>query len=221
MAPPLALIFGEVLLGGILLKHGLSDVKAALPGGADGNTAAGTAAAESGLPGGVATGSGGVTGPPADTSGNAKAIYDYFHSHGLSDNAIAGLMANFNFESGYDPTSQNPGQHVSYPVGADLPYTHAYGLAQWLGGREVGSGSLSEFAAARGKSPSDLETQLEFAWSELSGPYAGVLAQLQAAGSPADAASIDYWQYEGGGWQNEGSLPGREQLATQLGSQGF
>jgi peptidoglycan hydrolase-like protein with peptidoglycan-binding domain len=42
VAAPLALIFGEVLLGGLLIDHGAKDVKAALPGGSSSSSAAGT-----------------------------------------------------------------------------------------------------------------------------------------------------------------------------------
>jgi hypothetical protein len=63
MGAPLALIFGEALLGGILLDHGVKDVKASLGGASSSSTPAGNTSGTplSGVPG-QKSGTGGTVG---------------------------------------------------------------------------------------------------------------------------------------------------------------
>lgn len=133
--------------------------------------------------------------PTLSGADNEAKIYNYLVGQGASPNAAAGLLANFHSESGFDPTAQNPGGSKYYPVGAMLPTNHAYGIGQWLGPRAT---ALSNFAKAQGKSPSDLGVQLAFLWSELTGSKSAAFKELQFSKTAGDAASNDYFDFEGG-----------------------
>ena len=82
---------------------------------------------------------------------NAQKAFNFFTKKGLSPAAAAGIIGNFMQESGCDPSKHQDGGP-------------ARGIAQWEGGR---LDALYAFAEANGKPWDDLETQLEFLWSEL------------------------------------------------------
>lgn len=85
-------------------------------------------------------------------SGDAPTqVMSFFQSKGLPPHAAAALAGHAKQESSF-----NPG--IKGDRGASL------GLFQWQGGRRR---ALERFAAARGTSPTDLQTQLEFAWHEM------------------------------------------------------
>lgn len=113
---------------------------------------------------------------------NLDTITAYLRGKGLTAAQIAGVEGNLQVESGADPNpaAYNPGEN-------------AHGVAQWEGGRWA---ALQSFAAARGARPTDLGTQLDFMWSELTGPESGALAALQAATTPSAAAAAFDQQYE-------------------------
>lgn len=80
--------------------------------------------------------------PTAYQSHNAQLIYDRLHSLGWTDNAIAGMLGNVNYESNLNPARVYP--RSSFPNGgntlADLDNAYAinrpnpaYGLVQWKG----------------------------------------------------------------------------------------
>lgn len=79
-------------------------------------------------------------------------VYNFLRSKGCSHAAAIGILANMHQESGIDPTREQVGGP-------------AKGIVQWEGGRLE---SLKSFAASKGRDWRDLETQLEFMWSELS-----------------------------------------------------
>lgn len=109
---------------------------------------------------------------------NAQVIWNYLVGKGLSDEQAAGVMGNLQQESEYNPAAENANEG-------------AFGIAQWEGGRRT---SLERFASSRGTSPTDLKTQLDFMWSELSN--SGTLSALRNAGSVYDATSVFQSQYE-------------------------
>lgn len=107
MAPPLALIFGEVLLGGILIDHGVKDVKAALPGGSDDNTSD----ASSTAPGGAQ--------PPAAIQAEVEKLSS---EHGWGEADVQDWLNVIGAEdSTGNLTIQNPS-------------SGAYGIAQFIDG---------------------------------------------------------------------------------------
>lgn len=104
----------------------------------------------------------------------------FFRSKGLPDAAIAALLGNMQIESSFNTGALNPGEA-------------AIGLFQWEGGRRT---NLQNFAASMGTSETDLNTQLQFAWHELSTDYSGVLQSLKTATDPAQAAALVDSNYE-------------------------
>lgn len=117
---------------------------------------------------------------------NADVVYQFLKSKGLTLNVIAAIMGNLKVESDF-----NPGAGVGnndQGNGQD-----SLGIAQWGLGRKD---ALMRLAQQRGKPWNDLGLQLEFMWSELTGPYAGVFQQIKSAGSAAEAAAIFDAQYE-------------------------
>lgn len=96
---------------------------------------------------------------------------------GYNNAAIAGLLGNFQVESGFRPSVRNR-------IGA-------FGLAQWLGGRR------DALIRRYGAHPS-LQQEANFVVSELSpgGPFAHVGQLLHHASSPTQAAYLVNQQYE-------------------------
>lgn len=114
-------------------------------------------------------------------SGYRDQIASFLRSKGLNDYAVAGFLGNFMVESGFDPTSQNTGEH-------------AIGFANWEGGRRD---ALRQWALTHyGAQETDARSQLTFMWHELTTGYSGVLSQLQHVTSAGEAAAIIDSQYE-------------------------
>lgn len=120
-------------------------------------------------------------------SPNAQAAISFFESKGLSREDAAAMVWNFQQESGRDI---NP--RLSHDNGT------GFGIAGFRDPKP-GQGrwtSLKTFAAKNNLDPTDLNTQLEFAWQELNTTEAGTLAKIKAAqGAGAKAAAaIGYFR---------------------------
>lgn len=107
---------------------------------------------------------------------------------GLNQAGQAAFLGNFQTESGFDPNAYNANEG-------------AVGFAQWEKGRFT---ALQSYAQSTGGSVYSANTQAGFLAQELTGPYAGVLAQVKAvtAGNNTESgaqqgASIVQSQYEG------------------------
>lgn len=138
---------------------------------------------------------------------NAAVIRQFLASKGLTPAQIAGVLGNLQEESGLDPNALNPREQ-------------AIGLGQWEGGRRS---ALQRFAAERGTSETDLQTQLDFLWSELNGPESNALAKLKATSSPADAAAAwDQFYERSAGTTRQQRIDYANQFASggQLGQTG-
>lgn len=132
---------------------------------------------------------------------NVDVIVSFLQSKGLSSNAIAGILGNLEVESGFNSGAANPNEG-------------AIGIAQWEGSRRT---ALQQFAAQRGTSETDLNTQLDFLWSELQG-YPGLIQSLNGAGSAQQAADLWDQQYE----RSAGTTrQQREQDAAQFAGSGL
>lgn len=109
------------------------------------------------------------------------AIAAFLQSKGLNPIATAGGMGNISVETGgtYDPTSYNP-------------HENAIGFAQWELDRRT---RLQQYARETGSSETNPTTQLNFMWQELESR--GLVSQLNAASTPAEAATIWDTQFEG------------------------
>lgn len=83
--------------------------------------------------------------------GTADIIWNYFKKKNWNEKAIAGLLGNFQQESGIDPSLEERGNRIGY------------GLGQWSFERRR---QLERYAKARGTSPADIYTQLDFLCQE-------------------------------------------------------
>jgi hypothetical protein len=132
---------------------------------------------------------------------NIQIAYSYFISKGLSPNAAAGIVGNLKAESNVDPKSNQQG-------GPGM------GIAQWSeGGRWD---SLLTWARARDRDPYDLQTQLDFVWHELTGPYSHVLSQLKNTTNMAHATEVFMKEYEIPADQSPAAVQGRVALADDV-----
>lgn len=118
--------------------------------------------------------SGGMTG---DT--NQQKIWSYFVGKGFTKESTAGIIGNFQQESGCDPEArQSPGP--------------GRGLAQWGEGQDGGRfDQLKAWASPNGSDPYDMQTQLDWTWHEMNmSSYKSAFAsRLQARGySPGSDA---------------------------------
>ena len=129
-----------------------------------------------------------------DNKAMGAEIYAYLKSKGLSSKAIAGIMGNFQAESGLIPTRvQGDGVQTADEITIDGKT--GYGLAQWTYiTRQQG---LADFAKARGTSTGDYKTQLDYLLQELDTNYKGTIEAMDAAGSNYDAAIAFHDRYEG------------------------
>jgi hypothetical protein len=106
-------------------------------------------------------------------SGPAQQATQFFVAKGYTREQAAGIVGNLIQESGLDTKAAGDG-------GISV------GLAQWNKGRRD---ALNAFAAARGASPNDFQTQLEFVDHELNTTETTARDALRAAKTPADAAA--------------------------------
>lgn len=141
---------------------------------------------------------------------NMKQVQDYFmkqfQSAGYSKDealkATAGIMGNWQQESGFNPdrhNAPNPGIGCKDQNGNTVPGglpelgPKGLGIAQWCGTRQV---SLKNYTDKKGVELSCLGAQLEYAWSEMQTD--GVITQMKGK-SARDAAGIYMTVFEGAG----------------------
>lgn len=136
-------------------------------------------------------GAGGSPGGGSALGGNSspsQLALTHFLGEGYSPAGAAGLVGNFQQESGPNLSLNNPGEG-------------AFGAANWRGDRLK---QLQAFAASNKSDPSDLNTQLAFADQELNGPYSGVKAGLMNATDPSSAAAVAAGYERPRGWRPGG-----------------
>lgn len=152
---------------------------------------------------------------------NAEKVWFFLLSKGLTPIQAAGAMGNLQHEGGFNPKRVEGGHMegqtwvnqtpLQFPAEMDTvpPYDLApiasgkyagqpgYGIIQWTSpGRKQG---LIDFAASKTLPVYDLSVQLEYMWSELSGPYKNAaLDPLLAATDLAEAVRIWQDHYEVG-----------------------
>lgn len=130
-------------------------------------------------PSSVAAG-GSPTAPAATgVSSEAPVIKAKLLERGIPEHVADGFVANFADESGLNSGINERNPTVEGSRGG-------YGLYQLTGPRRV---AYEKFAADRGVSPSDVDTQLDFLVSELKGPEAGAAAKIFAAPDSGTAAA--------------------------------
>ena len=113
---------------------------------------------------------------------NETAVFTYLtREMGLNAAAASGVMANIQYESGFDPTIWGDGGT-------------SHGLCQWHNGRCAG---LSSFCAENGYDEGSVYGQMAYLQYELETSYPGVLEALRTAEDNASGAydAAWYWCY--------------------------
>lgn len=105
----------------------------------------------------------GINGGRSNIEGIPGQIYDFLLSKGVPPVGAAAILGNIEGESSFNPAATN-GTHD--------------GLCQWGGGRLTG---LRTYASSKGKEWTDVQTQLEYMWSELEGNYSNVKEVIMSA----------------------------------------
>lgn len=145
-------------------------------------------------------------------------VWNYLKDKGVSESGIAGLMGNFQAESGNkfnnlentmnnalglsdeEYTSQVDSGKISkdkflHPMGGDSQY--GYGLAQWTWPpRKKG---LYELVKKNNASIADPKSQMDWLWTELSGDYKGVLDSVKNATDIRSASDKVLYDFEAPG----------------------
>lgn len=112
----------------------------------------------------------GVKGMYTTPSENESITWDYLVSKGLTREQTAGVMGNLQQEHGFQ--------------------TSGDGLAQWTGSRKARLQSMYPDTYMT------IQSQLDYLWYELSGPYAKVLATIKAQTTVDGAVTVFQNQYE-------------------------
>jgi len=100
-------------------------------------------------------------------------------SEGYTRGQAAGILGNFDVESGNNPRI-NEGGKVGAPLGVG-----GYGVAQWTGGRQK---NLINYAKQKGLDPGSIEAQTDFLIYELKGSEKRADQSLRGAVSPEESA---------------------------------
>lgn len=124
---------------------------------------------------------------PASTDPKLQAMAALI-SGGMKPPNAAGLVGNFQQESGPN-------------LGADNPSEGAIGAANWRGPRAQ---ALRAYAAQHGGDPRSIQTQMAFALQEGGGPESGAFSQINAATTPEDAAKAAFGYERPQGWSRNG-----------------
>lgn len=120
----------------------------------------------------------------ADTPG--RLMEDLARDYGLESHQAAGIVGNFQVETGNFKHQQELNPTVAGSRGG-------YGIAQWTGPRRR---ALESYASSNGLDVSSYEAQYGFLTHELNGDYAYVMRQMQTAGSVEEATRIFMEQFE-------------------------
>ena len=110
---------------------------------------------------------------------NATLVAERLKGAGYTRAQIAGVLGNFQLESGFNPRI-NEGGAVGGPRGVG-----GYGLGQWTGDRQT---ALVNFAKGRKADPGNTGIQADFLLHELGGPEKAAAASLRKAVSPEEAS---------------------------------
>lgn len=152
----------------------------------------------------LSTGGSDSTGKPLGPGEQVKAkdIYDYMtEKYHLTPAQASGVLGNMQTESSFKTDAYNKGEG-------------AIGLCQWEGGRRV---ELEKFAASEGKPVTDWHVQVDFMMHEMKGSEGKAWQALQAATTPAQAASVfdQYYERSSGAARGE-RMANAENIAKTL-----
>jgi murein DD-endopeptidase MepM/ murein hydrolase activator NlpD len=130
--------------------------------------------------------------------GNSKKVIDYFTSKGLEPHQAAGIAANFQAESGFNPSA----------IGDN---GKSHGIAQWRDSRWE---SLQNFAKQKNKRWDDFNLQLDFAWQEMNDKYSDMLSDLKSAKTSDEATKVVMLQYEIPSDRSSSNIQKRQEIAN-------
>lgn len=134
------------------------------------------------------------------TTANAQTIFSVLAAWGMPDENIAGIIGNWDAESGIDPTSvqnhfKSPHEMTEQKRTAATDTDNGIGLGQWTFGRNT---KLREYADSHGEDWWTLTIQLGFMLSAAEGSDADIVKDMIAnsKGTPAEAAAHfhDSWE---------------------------
>lgn len=108
----------------------------------------------------------------SNSKGTSQQVINFFLDKGLTREQASGIAGNLHEESGLNPNS----------VGDNGT---SFGIAQWHNARWIG---LKNFAKSKGTQENDLNTQLEYLWSELNSSERGALNSLKNSKSVEESA---------------------------------
>lgn len=171
-----------------------------------------------------------------DMEENAKKVYSILSGLGMPDENIAGILGNFQTESGIDPASvetvatneerNKPGpkklkiEKANFAGSAGLepkPVAHlGIGLGQWTNERGV---NLRKYAEEKNGEWYDMNVQMAYAISADSGAkiYKDMIAGINpGANNPEDAASFYLKQ-----WERPADIPGNDPIRRKQASSWF
>lgn len=141
---------------------------------------------------------------------NAIILARRLQSEGYTRGQIAGILGNFQLESGHNPRI-NEGGKVGAPLGVG-----GFGVAQWTGGRQK---NLINFAKQKGLDPGSIEAQADFLVYELKGPEKRADESLRGAVSPEESARRFLTDFERAGIpKTEQRQQAARQIYEKLGS---
>lgn len=120
-------------------------------------------------------------------------VYDFYKSKGMPHNAIVGLLANLQHESGMNPTI--PGDNGN-----------SLGLFQFNGPRKD---ALLNYAKERNINPNDRKTQMEYAWDEMNNAEKAAYQTAIGAKTPEEAVQL---------WSQHYFRPGNPMMDKRLGN---
>lgn len=124
---------------------------------------------------------------------NAEKIFIYLTGKGLTAAQAAGILGNFQQESGFDPAIIEGGATAGPNY---LPVNGVgFGLAQWTFSPR--QDPLVAMARDTNRNIIDLSLQLDYLWSELTGTYINALNNLKKETTPERAAYVFHRDYEG------------------------
>jgi hypothetical protein len=136
----------------------------------------------------------------AVTLTNAKTIFGVLSAWGMPDENVAGIVGNWDAESGVDPTSvqnhfESPQVMSDEKKSAATNTDNGIGLGQWTFGRNA---NLRTYAESNATNWWTLEMQLGFMVSDAEGSDAGIVKDMIATtrGTPAEAAIYFHDEWE-------------------------
>ncbi|WRM43544.1 hypothetical protein [Staphylococcus phage LY01] len=126
----------------------------------------------------------------------AEKIWNFLTGKGLSEEQVAGILGNFEHESGNRPDRVQGDVAFDEAKANSSISGYGIGIAQWDNVRRQG---LMKYAKKQGKKWSDLDLQLDYLWYELQGPESAAFSHLKSTKTVEQAAASWVSKYERAG----------------------